>query len=164
MKIKRFAQQLFSSSLVLASRFIGLPANFSPIGSYGFFGKNAFFFFAIIIIHDHLKGGFYPGFWLTYIGFALYIVLGKLAGENMKKRLFFLPIASLLFFLFSNLGVWWYWYPHSLQSLFTCYLVALPFYRNTFLGDVIFGYGILALQSLRKHSVQFSFFKTASTA
>lgn len=143
---QRIRQLVLSGALALtvfASRFASLPANFSPLGSFGFFGKQSWLFFTTIIAHDYMRGGFYPGFWLTYLGFAMYVVLGRFAGKHWKKQAALLPVASFLFFIFSNLGVWWYWYPHSLESLITCYTLALPFYRNTFLGDVLFGYGYM---------------------
>jgi len=143
---RRLRQYLVSGTLaiaIFASRFAGLPANLSPLGSFGFFGKHSWLFFATIIAHDYLRGGFYPGFWLTYLGFAMYVVLGRFAGTRWKKQMALLPLASVLFFVFSNLGVWWYWYPHSLESLITCYTLAIPFYRNTFLGDILFGYGYI---------------------
>lgn len=134
---------------VFASRFISLPANFSPLGSFGFFGQNPLLFLLIITVHDYLRGGFYPGFWLTYLGFFMYVVLGKVAHGKCKRQLLLLPTASFLFFLFSNLGVWWYWRDHSLQSLISTYLLGLPFYKNTFLGDLVFGYGYMAILFLK---------------
>ncbi|MBP7216990.1 MAG: hypothetical protein KBA46_06890 [Candidatus Omnitrophica bacterium] len=39
--------------------------------------------------------------------------------------------ASLLFFVISNFGVWAMgWYPKTLQGLFDCYIMAIPFLRD----------------------------------
>lgn len=141
--------QLFAALSVFVSRFMSLPANFSPLGSFGFFGQNPSLFLIVIVVHDYLRGGFYPGFWLTYLGFMMYVLLGRVAHNKFKRQLILLPTASFLFFLFSNLGVWWYWRDHSVQSLISTYILALPFYRNTFLGDLVFGYGYLAISHLK---------------
>lgn len=144
--MKKSAKQNFKSittaTAVFISRLGYLPANVSPLGSFGFFGKNKWLFFATIILFDWLVGGFYPGFWVTYLGFAMYPLLGKLAGDT-RLKLILLPLASFSFFLISNFGVWWYWYPHTLSGLTTCYLLAVPFYKKTLIGDLVFGYGYL---------------------
>lgn len=135
--------------LVYISRFGMLPPNMSPLGSFGFFGKNIFLYFITIISFDYFKGGFYSGYLFTYLGFLSYWIFGKIA-KTQKLQVFLLPFASFSFFLISNLGVWWYSYPHSLTGLLTCYTLAIPFYRNTLVGDLVFGYGFLSLRYLIK--------------
>lgn len=139
-------KQIVPPVAVFISRLGMLPANFSPLGSYGFFGGSPLLYFGSILAFDYLVGGFYKGFVFTYLGFAIYFILGKLAKNSLKKQALFLPLSSFLFFLVSNFGVWYYWYPHTLEGLLTCYLVAVPFYKNTLFGDIMFGYGILILK------------------
>lgn len=134
--------KLITALLVYISRLGILPANFSPLGSFGFFSKNPVWFFAVILIFDTFHGGFYQGFMFTYLGFFAYWVLGRLA-KNKKSKALFLPIASFSFFLISNFGVWLSWYPRTFEGLIQCYVLALPFYQNTFLGDLFFGYSVL---------------------
>ena len=150
-KNKQF-QHLTSGLAVFASRFASLPPNFSPLGSFGFFSQNIFLFFGNIILFDLIKGGFYDGFIFVYLGFLAYYLLGKLSKDSLKKQLLFLPISSFLFFLISNFGVWFAWYPHTLQGLFKCYLLAIPFYKNTMLGDIIFGYGFFGIRCFIERS------------
>jgi hypothetical protein len=62
---------------------------------------------------------------------------------------------SLTFFVATNLAVWLFgdgsFYPHTLAGLGQCFTMAIPFYRNTLLGDmswsaVLFGgYELLKL-------------------
>jgi hypothetical protein len=144
--IKLNSRSFTTAAAVFVSRLGYLPANVSPLGSFGFFGKNNWLFFTIIILFDWLVGGFYPGFWITYLGFAMYPMLGKLA-KNTRFKLILLPLASFSFFLISNLGVWWYWYPHTWAGLTTCYLLAVPFYKRTLVGDLVFGYGYLLVKN-----------------
>ncbi len=139
-------KQTLAAGLVFVSRLNILPANVSPLGSFGFFG-NPILFALTIVAFDLLIKGIYPGFWLTYIGFASYAVLGKLAKNSLKRQLVLLPFASFLFFLFSNLGVWWYWYDHTFTDLLLCYALAVPFYSRTLMSDLFFGYSYITLKS-----------------
>jgi hypothetical protein len=141
--------KIITPILVYISRFGFLPANISPLGSFGFFGGNFFLYFLTIVAFDFTKGGFYSGFIFTYVGFAMYWLLGKLA-KTQKSKLLLLPIASFSFFLVSNFGVWLYWYPHTLSGLVTCYTLAIPFYKSTLMGDLFFGYGFMGYKLIVK--------------
>ena len=134
---------------VYISRFGFLPANISPLGSFGFFGGNLVFYLLVIVGFDIFKGGFYPGFLFTYLGFFAYWLFGKFA-KSQKSKIVLLPAASFTFFLVSNFGVWWHWYPHTFSGLLTCYALAIPFYKNTLLGDLLFGYGFLGVKAVQK--------------
>lgn len=143
-------RNLVVSVLIYISRFELLPANISPLGSYGFFGGNVIFYFLSILAFDFLKGGFYQGFLWTYLGFAAYPLFAWLAKKSTKRQLFFLPLASFSFFLLSNFGVFLAWYEHSWQGFLTCYALALPFYSRTLVGDLIFGYGYMLTKHIGK--------------
>ena len=108
-------------------------------------------FFAVIIGFDIYVKGLYPGFWLTYVGFAAYPILGYLSRGKLKRQLIGLPAASFTFFILSNLGVWWYWYELTLANLLLVYSLALPFYQRTLIGDLFFGYGYLLSLRLKSH-------------
>lgn len=137
----KFFQQLIIASGIFVSRIATfLPANVKPLGAFGYWGGNPFLYFASIVAFDFLVGGLYPGAIFTYLGFAAYPVIGQIA-KKTNSQLLLLPIASFTFFLVSNLGVWWHWYPHTTAGLITCFTLALPFYKRTLLGDLVFGYG-----------------------
>lgn len=143
MQIKGLIPKTVGFIGVFVSRLGHLLPNFSPLGSFGFFGGNFFLFIFGIILFDAFIGGFYKGFIFNYIGFLMYFLFGRIAKGNLKLQLSLLPIASFAFFLISNFGVWHYWYPHTLEGLRLCYTLALPFFFNTLMGDLIFGYGFL---------------------
>ncbi len=162
-KLPKILGQVLAAFNVFLSRLHLLPANISPLGSYGFFG-NPWLYVASIIIFDRFVGGLYSGNWFTYLGFMMYPLLGKFAKNKVKKQMLLLPLASFLFFLISNAGVWWYWYDRTPADLLLCYSLAVPFYARTLLGDMVFGYGFIALrtyqiqirtilQTLKKNSV-----------
>ena len=49
-------------------------------------------------------------------------------------------MASLAFFFVTNLAVWYQasWYTRDAAGLWQCYLQALPFFRYTLSGDLLF--------------------------
>jgi hypothetical protein len=49
---------------------------------------------------------------------------------------------SAVFFLTTNFAVWYWEYTRDLSSLWRCYVVAIPFFRNTIAGD-LFWSGVL---------------------
>lgn len=147
----------FVGILVLATRVVRvLPANFSPLGSFGFFSKNFVSFALVIVFFDIFVGGLYQGFVFTYLGFLAYAVFGWISRNKFdstwQSQALLLPVASFSFFLLSNLGVWWYWYPRDVSGLITCLTFALPFYQNTLLGDLSFGYSYLVVKNKGKVS------------
>ncbi|MCB9813223.1 MAG: hypothetical protein H6772_02325 [Pseudomonadales bacterium] len=160
-KNKPFFKIIFAI-FVFFSRFGFFAPNISVLGSYGFFGQNIFLYFLTILVFDFFKGGFYSGFIFTYFGFFSYWLFGKLA-KTQKLQIFLLPFASFSFFIISNFGVWWYRYPHSISGLIACYVLAIPFYRNTLIGDLFFGYGFVAIKSVFKLIYANQFFKLKST-
>ena len=66
-------------------------------------------------------------------------------------------LSSTIFFLISNFGVWLLYYPISTEGLAQCYTLALPFFLNTVLGDLVYGalliYPFYALQRRNKFAV-----------
>jgi hypothetical protein len=47
---------------------------------------------------------------------------------------------SVSFYLLSNFAVWsaYDMYPKTLSGLMTCYAMAIPFFRGTLVGDLVF--------------------------
>lgn len=64
------------------------------------------------------------------------------------------------FFLISNFSVWLSdgLYPHTFAGLATCYTVAIPFFRNTFVGDLLWAavlFGLpLAFEAVNRRKAQ----------
>jgi len=153
--IKSWIKPILIVGLVYISRFGFLPPNLSPVGSLGFFSKSILPLLLVTLGFDLLFGGHYTGFLWTYAGFAMYFVVGLVARKTnwfgkdkglVKRQIVLLPLASFLFFLLSNFGVWLSWYPRTMEGLFTCYTMALPFYKNTLMGDLVFGGGVMLIQ------------------
>lgn len=148
-KLNRFKSDSFlTAGAVFLSRLGTLPANISPLGSFGFFHSSPWLYLASIVLFDFLVGGFYQGFLWTYLGFLAYPALGLVARRyRLGKQAMLLPVASTAFFLLSNFGVWLYWYPATWSGLLTCYTLALPFFWRTLVGDLLFGYAYLSIKA-----------------
>ena len=128
----------------ILSRILPLPPNFSPViaitlfGSLYFKDKNLAFVAPIsIILSSDLILGFIPNI-NTYLPLIFVYFFSKKINRMSILNLF---IASLIFFLTSNFGVWLLsnWYPKSFTGLIMCYEAALPFFRNTLLSTLLFG-------------------------
>ncbi|MFA4819180.1 MAG: DUF6580 family putative transport protein [Patescibacteria group bacterium] len=97
--------------------------------------------------------GFYhvPVMLTVYACFALMAASGRFV--KLNKPLYWLTgslASSTLFFLATNFAVWATanWYPKTLEGLMLSYTLAIPFFRNTMLGDLIFTgvlFGVWAL-------------------
>ena len=153
------------SVLGILSRLLPHPANFTPLGALalfsGYYFKNrgyALLPLVTMAVSDLLISGYYgPVMFYVYAGFALTFFIGRWA--RGKQRAFPAVVSasllsSVLFFLITNLAVWLHGqlYSPDLQGLIACYLAALPFFRNSLLGDLSYTavfFGALAFVRLR---------------
>ena len=75
--------------------------------------------------------------------------------ENIKNINFFKN--NYLFFIITNFGVWSLGspgldnvpYEKNLQGLIKCYILAIPFIKNTVLSTLTFSYSILLVNTLK---------------
>ena len=133
-----------------ALRFAPHLPNFTPIAAMALFGgvylnkKYALILpLAVMAISDYFIG-FYDIKLMAgvYLGLVLVGLIGLLVKN--KKNLFTVfggsVLGSVLFFLITNFSVWAFygWYPHTLSGLYQCFLAAIPFFRNTLLGDLFY--------------------------
>jgi hypothetical protein len=83
----------------------------------------------------------FVGMWslFTYSGFAAVTLLGSQFSiyASLFRYLGFISIASIGYWIWTNLGVWLTsgMYSISISGFVHCYLLALPFLRNALLGD-----------------------------
>lgn len=134
------------------------PANLAPVGAIALFGgailprKLGWWLPLAIMVVSNAIIGFYYGIGFTWLAFLLVGVFGmSLRGQNNWLRV---PLGALgsavIFFVVSNFGVWaqGQMYAHTWAGLVLCYEMALPFFRNTFVGDLAYSallFGVFAL-------------------
>ena len=147
--------------LAVLSRFLPHPPNFTPIASIALLSSKGFtnrwivFFIPIssLLISD-LFLGLHRTIPFVYASFILIAVLGIYV---KKINIGTVLLSSTIFFLVSNFGVWVLHYPISFVGLVQCYSLALPFFVNTILGDLVYGalliYPFYVLQKSKKFIV-----------
>jgi hypothetical protein len=129
------------------SRVMPHPANFTPIAAIALFSgvylKKRYFFVIPItaMLLSDLFIGFHSGMIWVYGSFAVIAVLGlwlrshKSTGYIIGTTL----VSSIVFFIITNFGVWLSgYYTTTLNGLIECYTMAIPFFRNTVAGDLIY--------------------------
>ena len=162
-------KEIFPISLILIlafARLIPHPPNFTPIIAValisGYFFKNINLSLLILLVAMLLSDlfiGFYENMIFVYASLLLItFVFHKISKKINYKNLFIYCFAgSLIFFIFSNFGVWALGspgvldvaYERNLSGLVECYILAIPFFGNTFLSTLIFAYpGIFIYKSL----------------
>lgn len=146
----------------ILGRIIPHPPNFTPIiaiallSSYAF--KNKWMIILIplmsmwisdLVINNYLYAGYYDSLLIFSSGFLwVYgaIICIALLGTILIKKVKISNIAlssisgSLIFFFITNFGVWisGSMYPKSLFGLIECYTLALPFFGNALVGDLVY--------------------------
>lgn len=133
-------------------RLIPHVPNIAPIGALMLFGgaylpKKLLFLPMLALLISDFFIGFY-GIDMLYV-YGSYFLVGMIglwlrSHKNPMNVLGSTLVSSILFFLITNFGVWAppnNWYPHTLDGLLTSYTMAIPFFRNSLIGDI--GYTII---------------------
>ena len=128
----------------ILARLIPHPPNFSPVTAIALFSglnfKNKKFAFLIpilILFISDLFIGISVINIFVYSGFLLVVQLGS---KIKSIRFLNIILASLIFFIISNFGVWIIGYPKTIDGLILCYTMAIPFFGYSLAGDLFFGY------------------------
>src|SRR4030042_4327533 len=125
--------------------------NFAPIAAMALFGgvylgkKYALIIpVAAMFLADIFIGFYSPWIMLSVYGSFLLIGLIGLWLKNHKNVPNILGASlfgSIIFFLVTNFACWAVphsLYPHNLQGLLQSYIMGLPFFRNTIMGDLFY--------------------------
>ena len=143
--------------------------NFAPIAAMALFGGTYLNkkFALIVPIAAMLVSDYFIGFynhWVMISVYGSFIIIGLL-GWWLKKNKSVANVigvslfGSIIFFLVTNFAVWVIphsMYPHTWQGLISCYIMGLPFFRNTLMGDlfyvaIMFGlYEIVLLLTIKR--------------
>jgi hypothetical protein len=154
---------------IALTRLLPHPFNFTPVAAISLFagahisGKQKYIIPMIIMLISDLFLGFHSTMIFVYGAFLLAVFLGGyLKKTNFIKTTAFTFSSSILFFLITNFGVWLVntMYPHTFSGLIQAYIMGIPFFRNTVLGDLIYtyaffyGYSFITQSILNKFSVK----------
>lgn len=134
--------------LGILSRLIPHPWNATPVMAIALFSgtylsqRFAWLLPLAIVAFTDIFLGWHNTIPFTWGAFALTSLLGLWVRENAGTSRILLGClsGSLLFFVITNFGVWMIGglYSPSWRGLQECYIAAIPFFRNTLMGDLIY--------------------------
>jgi len=144
-------EKLFPVLVVLAAvlmRFLPHPANVAPIAAMALFGgaylnkKYAIFLPLVVMFASDLFLGFHKTMPFVYGSF----LIASIIGISLKNKVKIKPVlgasllSSLIFYVVTNFGVWLTSGMYELTGLglIRCYILAIPFFRNTLVGDLFY--------------------------
>ena len=151
--------------LILAmSRLIPHPPNFTPVISVaimsGYLFRNIYLSFVVLITSMILADafiGFYENMLFVYLSLLLIAyIFYKIAGKiNLKNLFIYGFFGSVIFYLISNFGVWYFGnlYEKNVNGLIECYFLAIPFFKNTVLSTIFFTYITFVLDHFFKRKM-----------
>lgn len=150
MKYKQILIALILVAIVFALRLLPHPPNLAPVSAVAIVagiylsGRSRFTIPLIGLVLSDIVLGFYklPIMAAVYgsfmLSFAIGVYLKKHPGliNNLTGGL----LASISFFIITNFSVWLFgsWYPKTIEGLALAYTLAIPFFRNTLTGDLIY--------------------------
>ena len=80
---------------------------------------------------------------ITPIVYLAFVGVTTLGFVLKKMNIGTVLLSSLLFFVVTNLGVWFLYYPLTPEGLMTCFTLALPFFGYAVVGDLFFSAALL---------------------
>lgn len=130
------------------ARLIPHPANFAPLGAIAIFSglflprKLALWLPLVALFVSDVFIGFYM--WEIMVTVYASILLTTFMATKISPK--FAPVTGLtlagaiFFFLTTNAAVWAFgtMYTHNFTGLIQSYTMALPFFRNSLMGDLFF--------------------------
>ncbi|MEZ4884437.1 MAG: DUF6580 family putative transport protein [Chitinophagales bacterium] len=148
--------------LAALSRLLPHPPNFTPIGSMALFGAAYFsrkylaflvpilaFWVSDLVLNNVVYAEYFESFsWFSTdlmwscVAMALIVVLGRffLKKVSITTVLGSSLVASIVFFVFSNFGVWasGAMYSMDLGGLMAAFAAGIPFFGNTVVGNLFY--------------------------
>jgi uncharacterized protein DUF6580 len=150
-------------ALAVLCRLIPHPPNVTPVLAVALFGgatlsrRTALAVPLLAMFLSDLALG-YPFGWMNLVVYACFLTgvwLGRFLGarSTWRRRVAAALSGSVIFFLATNFAVWLGSegsYDHTLDGFMRCYVLALPFFRNSLLGDLAWSIGLFGLHDLAR--------------
>ena len=146
MKKERNRNILVATIIILAvlSRLVPHPPNFAPITGIALFSSkkinNKLFSVCLPIIPMFISDLFIGISFINIFVYLSFIIIHFLGSISPKIHVNTVFLSSVIFFILTNLGVWYLGYPKNIEGLITCFTVAVPFFVNTILGDLFYSF------------------------
>ncbi len=150
-------------ALATICRLIPHPPNFTPVLAVALFGgatlprRAALAIPLLAMLLSDLALG-YPFGWMNLVVYGCSLsgaLLGRLLvhRSTWRRRVAAALAGSVIFFVVTNFAVWLGsegFYEHTLDGLVRCYVLALPFFRNSVLGDLAWSIALFGLHDLAR--------------
>jgi hypothetical protein len=133
--------------LSIASRFLPLAPNFSPIMAVALFSgvlfanrKLAMLIPITAMFISDLFLGLHSTMIAVYASFGIITLLGMRMKEvSVKAVLGNSVLSAVIFFIITNFAVWVTgWYGYTFAGLVVCYEMAIPFFRATLASSLLY--------------------------
>jgi hypothetical protein len=154
---KKFLAAVILITVGVIFRLLQWTPNFSPVTAIALFGGaclldkkwsliiplvSLFIGDVLLALMNHYPV-FHDTILFVYGAFLLIVLLGwQLRNGDFSNLKVggFAVLSSVLFFFISNFGVWAVGtlYPPTWEGLIACFTMAIPFYKFTLLGDVVY--------------------------
>lgn len=146
--MKTLLSPLLIILIAVVFRLVPHPANVAPIAAMALFGgvyinkRYALTVPLLAMFFSDVFLGFHSTMPFVYGSFVIIGFLGMYLKSRKRIANVFAAsfVSSLLFFIITNFGVWFVGglYPKTVAGLLQCYIYALPFFRNTLVGDLLY--------------------------
>lgn len=135
-------------SIAVILRLFPHPANISPIAGMALLGgayfnkRYALFAPLIALFISDMFLGFHQSMFAVYSSYFLIGCIGLYISKRLTPQTIIGAslFSSVLFFLVTNFNFWYIHslYPKTLEGILESYRMALPFFRNTLIGDLLY--------------------------
>jgi len=154
--------------LCVAGRVMPHESNFTPVAAAalfaGYYFSRRWVAAAVpvlgMLIGDQIIGGYeWEVAAVIYAAFVLSTLLGRWmqrSGLNVWRVAGSSFVGAVAFYLLSNGAHWAFteMYPHTLAGLIESYVAALPFFRNTLTGDLVWSAGLFGAYGLAVNAIR----------
>jgi len=130
--------------IVVAAMFRLMPhfPNVTPITAMALFSgvylTNKKLAFMIPILAMFLSDLFLGFSSISLFVYAAFILVSYIGITSNKVSIKTILLSSIGFFIITNFGVWLLGYPKTFNGLMECYTLAIPFFRNSLIGDFFY--------------------------
>jgi len=127
-----------------ASRFVPHPPNFTSLIALSFYipvllGLRYIPFLIISFAITDLVIGYHSGIHWTWGSVLLIGLISPYFAKNISSRISGALLGACIFFLITNFGVWASgMYGHTINGLYVCFILALPFFGYALISTLIF--------------------------
>lgn len=135
-------------AFAVISRALPHPPNFAPIAAIALFSgailprRLALTLPLLAMVISDVFIGMHD---LVFVTWGSFVLMALVASYGLKKVTAFKVFAysflgSVIFFVVTNFAVWAQsgMYPRTVVGLIDCYVLAIPFFRNTLVGDFVY--------------------------